>query len=602
MPAKLIDPEKLLQCNLVDCRPRPALPAPASIPQERVSIDYQAKDYDSFLRAMLDQIPARAPGWQQRHEADLGMALVELFAAIADQLSYYQDRVHNEAYLRTASQYESVRRLLALVDFRLDTGSAARVLLAAKTTAAKLVQKGFQIRTRAVSPCEPVVFETSADTIVYPELNEITLAADAPSDAQRITAVLSGIFDAFLSPRSWLLFQSADGAEWAQLASAPVVNTALNTTTLTFAKPLVSNYTMAAGRVNGNGFAATHGESHKQESLGTGPADQTIPLNFAPLTYLDGTSSLRVAVDGEVWTEVDDFIDSTAVDTHYRITRDNDGFVSVHFGNLRQGRAPGAGAAIVLRYRSGIGESGSIAPRSLTAFSDPDAVLTSVVNPLASFGARNPQSLEEAKLLGPKHARTQNRAVTPRDYEDAVLSSSLPVLHAKAYFEWSGSWTTAVVSVGFSDRTPLSSLPDRRKAIEDLLSRKRLAGFDVQIEDARYAPLHISLLVHVKHEYFARQIREQLELALGATGFFAPSRFSFGQPVRLSDLYAAAHKVEGVRYVSVRHFKRLGKRYPESASLGSIEVSPLEIPRCDNDPSHPENGILYIRTCGGKDG
>ena len=90
-----------------DCRPRVICP-----PEPRVEspIDYLAKDYASFRQALIDLIPTLVPDWKERHEADLGIALVELLAYVGDQLSYYQDAVANEAYLETARQRISVRR------------------------------------------------------------------------------------------------------------------------------------------------------------------------------------------------------------------------------------------------------------------------------------------------------------------------------------------------------------------------------------------------------------------------------------------------------------------------------------------------------------
>ena len=67
----------------------------------RPVIDYLTKDYEGFRQAMLDQIPLRLPQWTDRSESDFGVVLIELFAYVADILSYYQDRVANEAYLAT---------------------------------------------------------------------------------------------------------------------------------------------------------------------------------------------------------------------------------------------------------------------------------------------------------------------------------------------------------------------------------------------------------------------------------------------------------------------------------------------------------------------
>lgn len=108
---------------------------------------------------------------------------------------------------------------------------------------------------------------------------------------------------------------------------------------------------------------------------------------------------------------------------------------------------------------------------------------------------------------------------------------------------------------------------------------------------------------------FARHIREQVEkvlgnrrLADGTVGFFAPEALDFGQDIYLSDLYAAVMRIEGIASVSVARFKRLGDRYPDREEQGFIPIPALEIARLDNDPAHPENGVLFLRTCGGKQG
>src|SRR3989442_627943 len=89
-------------------------------------IDYMAKDYQSFRQLMLDRLSATLPGWQERHAPDLGIALVEALAYVADYLSYYQDAVATEAYLGTARQRISVRRHARLLDYVLHEGCNAR--------------------------------------------------------------------------------------------------------------------------------------------------------------------------------------------------------------------------------------------------------------------------------------------------------------------------------------------------------------------------------------------------------------------------------------------------------------------------------------------
>jgi hypothetical protein len=92
-------------------------------------IDYLAKDYQGFRRLMLDRLSLLVPGWTERSPADLGVALVELLAYAADNLSYRQDAIANEAYLATARQRVSVRRHARLVDYLMHEGCNARAFV-----------------------------------------------------------------------------------------------------------------------------------------------------------------------------------------------------------------------------------------------------------------------------------------------------------------------------------------------------------------------------------------------------------------------------------------------------------------------------------------
>ncbi|HEY6796392.1 MAG TPA: putative baseplate assembly protein [Kineosporiaceae bacterium] len=91
-----------------------------------VTVDYLAKDYDSFRRLLLDRLSLTSPHWADRQPADLGVTLVELLAYVGDHLSYQQDAVATEAYLGTARLRTSVRRHLRLVGYRMHDGCNAR--------------------------------------------------------------------------------------------------------------------------------------------------------------------------------------------------------------------------------------------------------------------------------------------------------------------------------------------------------------------------------------------------------------------------------------------------------------------------------------------
>ncbi len=113
-------------CFTNDCAPvlggRPPPPNPA--------IDYLAKDYDSFRHTLMVAMAERVPGWASTSEADHDQVLIDLFAAAADELSDYQDRVMAEAYLGTTRKRVSLARHARLVDYHLHEGNQASTWLA----------------------------------------------------------------------------------------------------------------------------------------------------------------------------------------------------------------------------------------------------------------------------------------------------------------------------------------------------------------------------------------------------------------------------------------------------------------------------------------
>jgi hypothetical protein len=98
-----------------DCAPPPHVCPPDDITVP--AIDYTAKDFGSFVQALGAFSAQNYPNWQERSEADFGMVVMEALAALADEFSYYQDRVAAEAAIATATQRRSLTSLARLVDY-----------------------------------------------------------------------------------------------------------------------------------------------------------------------------------------------------------------------------------------------------------------------------------------------------------------------------------------------------------------------------------------------------------------------------------------------------------------------------------------------------
>ena len=169
-----------------DCGPSCSCP-PAS--HAAPAIDYLAKDFVGFRRIMLERMALLAPEWTERNAADAGVAMVEMLAYVADELSYHQDAVATEAYLGTARSRVSLRRHARLVDYRVHDGCNARawvhlevdsptVELPAHTTL--LTQTGEeaslipdQAAHQRAMAAGPVVFETVDHAVLHSDLSEL---------------------------------------------------------------------------------------------------------------------------------------------------------------------------------------------------------------------------------------------------------------------------------------------------------------------------------------------------------------------------------------------------------------------------------------------
>jgi hypothetical protein len=144
--------------------------------QERLR--YRIGTYASFRAAMLQRI-GREGGLARltaRGDDDYGIALLNLWAYVADVLTFYQERYANEAFLRTATQRDSVLRLAAAVAYRPRPGVAAQVELAFMLEAGKSLRLPADLRVQSV-PAQPddkpQKFETRETLVADARLNRL---------------------------------------------------------------------------------------------------------------------------------------------------------------------------------------------------------------------------------------------------------------------------------------------------------------------------------------------------------------------------------------------------------------------------------------------
>jgi predicted phage baseplate assembly protein len=258
----------------------------------------------------------------------------------------------------------------------------------------------------------------------------------------------------------------------------------------------------------------------------------------------------------------------------------------------------------------GAGAIAYVGPVDTGGVMKPVPNIVAVRNPLPAQGGIDPETLDQVRYFAPQAFRTQERAVTAADY--SKLASAYPgVLKAQATLRWTGSWYTIFVTVARTGGAPVDAA--FQQGLLNYLNGFRLAGYDLQIEPPIYIPLDIAFTVCVLPGYFRSKVEQALYetfsnriLPNGQVGFFYPGNFTFGQPVYLSRIVAAAMQVPGVHWVDTddtpskpNHFLRWGQASHGETAAGEIDMAPLEIVRLDNDPNFPENGKIEFFLEGG---
>ena len=255
-----------------------------------------------FLERLRVGLAARFPTWKevqatipaQESEEDLKQRLESLYANDPDDMLWqltrqfarschvlgaHVDAYANEAYLGTASQWESLRRLVALLDYApLPPASAFTPLaLFLKGGKSGTVATGLQVKYSPVSGA-PLVFETLADLSADAAFN-ILYAKDYQRNPQALSGtslVLAEKLDKLKSGEPLVLEDERDGQLSAHLVQGIILSE--NRTTVTISPAIPAGFVM--------GYTLIHAS----------PKEKLKPLNPATLGVESAGHSLQLSV------------------------------------------------------------------------------------------------------------------------------------------------------------------------------------------------------------------------------------------------------------------------------------------------------------------
>ena len=110
------------------------------------AIAYRIGEYAQFKDSMLSGLSSskypELDGLRTRDADDFTLGLIDAVACAADVLTFYQERVANESYVRTATERVSLQEMARLIGYRPRPGVAAETLLAFALEAPKTPPPG----------------------------------------------------------------------------------------------------------------------------------------------------------------------------------------------------------------------------------------------------------------------------------------------------------------------------------------------------------------------------------------------------------------------------------------------------------------------------
>ena len=184
------------------------------------AVAYRIGEHATFKASMLSALSAtdntQMQALKTRAPDDFTVALTDAWAAALDVLTFYQERIANESYLRTATERLSVLHLARLIGYELRPGVAASTSLAftlddtAGSPAALTLLAGLKVQSIPGPDEQPQTFETVEPIEARPRWNAIRPRQTAPQtlNAGMSTLWLNGT-DANLRPGDRLLIVAA---------------------------------------------------------------------------------------------------------------------------------------------------------------------------------------------------------------------------------------------------------------------------------------------------------------------------------------------------------------------------------------------------------
>lgn len=556
------------------------------------TLRYVRTDYSSHRESLLQRVRSRwSLIWNDFLSNDVGQMFVDLIAWSTSTMAFLINRLAGEVFITTATTRESMVRIGALTGYKLHGPIPATLLCEAtlsspasgdEATAFLKIPKGTVVRAGD----QGLAFEVKRDYYIYggqttPVTTVVTL--DARLTGSRV--ISTNVKTTNGSPYIDLIDTSVDLTLYAELGQSvwkarPSTDSKIyviqsieqapdsisSTGTRLVVNPVWSSNLSDEEELIPIDIVERRIELRQGQTLSerfiTPPVETSgyvVKLSRTPI--IDG--SIKLTVNGVLWTEASSLAIETSTDEIYEIATLATGETLLKFGDGIFGAVVPTDAVLLVEYRVGGGNQGNIPLNSintsLTGFtvSLSNPVTVTVKNSTATGkGGRDAETIEEARVNIPFSTKANDRAVHLDDWQSLSTSFSHPqhgsVAYARATVRTENSllegnivvvyaWTTGPNNSLVSLSSPLKS------ALKDHLLSKSVGTDYVIVADGTERPVPISLRFKVFDGYDVSDTTKLVQnRILSVIQDLRP-----GSPIIHSNLLRSLDEVTGVDTVAL---------------------------------------------------
>jgi hypothetical protein len=517
----------------------PPLPSPI--------IDYGSRDYAAVYADLTARIPNYMSNWTSTSQSDFGIALLQVYAYVADLLNYYLDRLAGEAFIQTATQAVSILNFAQMLDYVPTLSVGATASLTASVTAA--ITSGSQtgipansvFATAGSSTQAPIQFLSTAAVVVTAWTSGQSWSPGAYITYNGAVYEMTGesqITDDTTAP-------SSDSANWTAVTTVPVL--------------------------------VQQGTLYSNEEVGTsdGTVNQSFPLQNNPVSAGSFSVTVDIGQGPQTWTNVPSLLNYGPTDEVYTYFVDANSVFYINFGDGVNGLVPPLGSPITATYQTNVGATGNVGGGQITQIVSPITGVTAVTNAAPSSGGADAESLQSIQTNAPLSLRALNRAVAPNDA--ATLALGVPGV------QWASEIDVTYQLINLYIAPTGGGQPSESliAAVTNLLagpSPLLLAGATLSVYGPTYVPVNMAMSVTTLPNYSRSSVQAQIVATLGTV--FSLANTGFAVRVSLAAVYQLIYTLPGVAYLTISSLYRtmlttLTSQINSGVTISSLSVAAL---------------------------